>query len=431
MAGTPAAPVSRLRRSLTIAALVAAGESVFFLPYVITRVFRPTFLDVFGLSNLDLGLAFSAYGLVAMISYAIGGPVADRFSARTLLTIALAATAAGGLYMASVPSLRGLTLLYAFWGLTSILLFWAALIRATREWGGESRLGSAFGLLDGGRGLFAAAIGAAAYALFTALLPDVDGATPGERRAALRQVILLFTGAVCVVAVLVWMTLPSDSQREGPRGSRLALRSAVRVAGLPTLWLQALIILCAYVGYKSIDDVSLYAREVLGLDELRAAGMSAAVLWVRPLSCVAAGWLADRTSVTGLSLLSFALVLLGSAVLASGALQAAPAAWYLFVVASSASGIYALRGLYFALMGEAKIPTSCTGTAVGIVSAIGYTPDVFSGPLMGYLLDRSPGAPGHFHWFLVVAAFSLVGLLATLALRILTKGRVGYTRGGP
>jgi hypothetical protein len=95
-------------------------------------------------------------------------------------------------------------------------------------------------------------------------------------------------------------------------------------------------------------------------------------------------------------------------------------ALFMFVIAGSASGIYALRGLYFAIMGEARIPLSYTGTAVGIVSTIGYTPDVFSGPLMGYLLDRSPGASGHYHWFGVVAAFALLGLLATLALRKLT-----------
>ena len=420
MTGTATAPVSKLRRSLTITALVVAGEAVFFLPYVITRVFRPTFLEVFGLTNLELGLAFSAYGLVAVICYAFGGPIADRFSSRALMTIALAATAAGGLYMATVPPLRSLTLLYAFWGLTSILLFWAALIRATREWGGEQRLGSAFGLLDGGRGLFAAAVGAAAYLLFSVLLPDVEHATSTERNAALRQVILMFTGTVFAAATLVWIVLPSAPRPIAGGRPRFRLRWAVRVAAMPTLWLQAVIIVCAYVGYKALDDVSLYAREVMGMDELRAAASAAAVLWIRPIACIAAGWLADRGSVTGMTSLSFALVLLGSIALASGSLQAAPAAIFLLVVATSASGIYALRGLYFAVMGEAKIPLRYTGTAVGIVSTLGYTPDVFSGPLMGYLLDRSPGASGHHHWFLVVAAFSLAGLLATLVLRKLT-----------
>ena len=73
---------SSLRRGLIIAALIAAGEAVFLLPFVLARVFRPTFLDVFGITNLQLGVAFSFYGVVAMLAYFAGGPLADRFSAR-------------------------------------------------------------------------------------------------------------------------------------------------------------------------------------------------------------------------------------------------------------------------------------------------------------------------------------------------------------
>ena len=82
---------------LAIALLVMAGEAVFFLPFVVTRIFRATFLEVFQLSNVQLGLLFSAYGLVAMTAYFPGGPLADRFPARILMSIALISTALGGL----------------------------------------------------------------------------------------------------------------------------------------------------------------------------------------------------------------------------------------------------------------------------------------------------------------------------------------------
>ena len=59
--------------------LILAGEAAFFLPFVIQRVFRPTFLDVFGLTNYQLGICFSVYGLVALFSYFFGGTLADRF----------------------------------------------------------------------------------------------------------------------------------------------------------------------------------------------------------------------------------------------------------------------------------------------------------------------------------------------------------------
>lgn len=148
-----------LRRLLGPLILITAGGTIFFLPFVLARIFRPTLLEVSGLTNFELGTAFSLYGVVAMVAYLPGGPLADAFSPRKLLATALFTTAAGGLVLAVIPSLSSLKLLYAYWGFTSIALFWAALMRATREWGGEMKQGAAFGLLDGGRGLLAAVTG--------------------------------------------------------------------------------------------------------------------------------------------------------------------------------------------------------------------------------------------------------------------------------
>ena len=64
--------------------LILAGESIFILPYVLSRVFRPTVLDVFGLDNVQLGMCFSVYGMVALLSYLFGGPMADKFPPRKL-----------------------------------------------------------------------------------------------------------------------------------------------------------------------------------------------------------------------------------------------------------------------------------------------------------------------------------------------------------
>ncbi|MCA9685522.1 MAG: hypothetical protein KC457_25310, partial [Myxococcales bacterium] len=140
-----------LSRVLAMVALITAGEAIFLLPFVIPRVFRPTLLEVFAIDNLELGVAQSIYGVVAMIAYFAGGPLADRFSARWLMAAALLATGVSGLALLGSPSLATLELLYGLWGMSTILLFWAAMIRATRVWGGAATQGRAFGLLDGGR----------------------------------------------------------------------------------------------------------------------------------------------------------------------------------------------------------------------------------------------------------------------------------------
>jgi nitrate/nitrite transporter NarK len=393
-------------------ALIAAGEAAFFLPFLLPRVFRPTLLEVFDLTNLELGTAFSVYGVVAMIAYICGGPLADRFGARRMLATALVSTSAGGIALLGIPGINTLILLYAYWGITTIALFWAPLIKATRDWGGHEAQGSAFGLLDGGRGLFGALTASLLVAVFALLLPtDPETATTPERAAALRQVIGILFAFTAGSAVLLWVLLPADNATAANRNSKLNLHGLMRVGTMPTVWLQALIILCAYVAFRGVDDFSLYANEVIGANQVEAAALGTTSLWVRPIAAVAAGFLADRFGAGRMTVLSFAIVALGSLLLGTGLLGEGHYTAFLLVIVCTSLGIFALRGLYFAIMREGRVPLAFTGAAVGLVSLVGYTPDVFMGPLMGYLLDSSPGALGHQHVFRVVTGFALAGLI--------------------
>jgi len=422
MPGSPASALDSRSRALAMLALIVAGETMFVLPFVIVRVFRTTFLDVFGLSNLQLGSAFSVYGAVAMVSYFLGGPLADRIAPRRLIAIALAITALGGGVFASVPAIGVLRLLYAFWGVSSILLFWAALIRAAREWGGDDTQGRAYGLLDGGRGLLAAVLASLAVSLFASLLPaDVQSATLAQRRAALAQVISAGAVLTMLAAAFAWFALPRGAV-EANRGPRTTFGGVRAAARLPGVWLQAVVIVCAYFAYKATDNFGLYAYEVLGYDDVAAARLGSLAFWMRPLAALGAGLLADRVQGSRLLAAGFALLMAGALVLASAApsLMRLPA-MFVTTVAVTSLAIYALRAIYHAVMNEARVPLAVTGSAVGLVSVIGYLPDVFAGPLIGWLLDRHPGALGHRQVFLVVAALALVGLLATLAFRKATR----------
>jgi nitrate/nitrite transporter NarK len=406
--------------ALRLVALIAAGEAAFLLPFLLARVFRPTVLDVFGITNFELGGAYAAYGLIAMLAYIAGGPLADRFPARGMLLTALLLTAAGGLAMAQVPSLNVLVALYIYWGITTIALFWAPLIKATRDWGGSASQGRAFGLLDGGRGLLAAATGSLLVSVFAMLLPvDPSAATLAERTAALKQVIMLLIAITASIAVLLWFALPATHGRN-PNTEHLGLDGLKRCIRLPAVWLQALIILCAYVGFRSIDDFSLYANQVLGLNEVDAAQIGVVSLWVRPVAAVGAGLLADRFGTARMSAVSFVLIAAAATYLASGLMPASSVMIYLLTISCASLGIFGLRGLYFAIMQEGRVPLAFTGSAVGLVSLMGYTPDVFMAPLMGFLIDYSPGAAGHQHVFWVVAGFAMLGLAASLAFQKLT-----------
>ena len=316
-----------------------------------------------------------------------------------------------------------MNILWGLWGLTTILLFWAAMLRATREWGGVSSQGRAYGLLDGGRGLLAALIASASVVIFAALLPsDIASATPEQRAAAFSAVIWVFTGLTLAIALLVWVVVPDNApQADSEVQPKLSLDGVHGAGRMPVVWLQAVIVVCAYVGYKATDDFSLLARDALGFDEVAASGIGALSFWIRAIAAVGAGYLGDRVDSSRVIAWGFAILIAGSLVIASGVLVPGVGWMLITTIVATSVGIYALRGVYFALLAEGAVPLAFTGSAIGMVSVVGFTPDVFMGPLMGVLLDNSPGMLGHQHVFAAVAMFGTVGLIATIAFRRITK----------
>ena len=268
----------------------------------------------------------------------------------------------------------------------------------------------------------AAVMASASVAVFAALLPtDVASATLADRAAALSWIIWIYTGTTAAVAVLVWFAVPEVDVRETYPDQEWSWAGVRRVLGMKAVWLQSVIVICAYVGYKATDDFSLFARDAFGYDDVASARIGTISFWVRPFAAVAAGLLGDRISASRGIMLSFGVLIVGACAIAAGFLR--PDMYWMIVgtVAGTSVGIYALRGLYFALLQQGRVPLMFTGSAVGLVSVVGYMPDVFMGPVTGWLLDRSPGALGHQHVFAMVAGFGVLGLVATAMFERVTK----------
>ena len=83
--------------------------------------------------------------------------------------------------------------------------------------------------------------------------------------------------------------------------------------------------------------------------------------------------------------------------------------------------VFALRGIYFALLEENRTPKFLTGAAVGMVSLVGYTPDAFFGPVAGRILDANPGIVGHQNYFMFLASVAATGVLVVFWLMWLRR----------
>lgn len=391
-------------------ALICAGELVFGLPFHTARFFRPTLLEVFNFTNTQLGDLFAVYGITAMISYFPGGALADKYSTRSLMTVSLFATAIGGLYMATIPGATQMAVLYGYWGITTVFLLWGALIRATREWGGDNAQGVAFGVLEGGRGLAAAIVAIVAVSVLAFYMPgDANLATPEERLNGFRIVILLYSAVTALAGVLVWFAVPVANNVK--HASYKAIQGMGLVVRRPVVWAQAAIIICAYCGYKGLDNYSLYAVQVLGMDEVEGARLATYGAYTRPIAAVMAGLIADRFDATRSIGVTFAILLVSYGLWSTAVPVGSGVAVIYTNFFVTYIAVYALRGIYFALLEENRTPRFLTGAAVGIISLVGYTPEIFFAPIAGRILDANPGIVGHQNYFMFLAAVAATGIL--------------------
>ncbi|WP_299495086.1 MFS transporter [uncultured Shewanella sp.] len=403
---------------LSLFALIFAGEIIFALPFHIARFFRPTFLEVFALSNSELGKIYAIYGIVAMLAYFPGGAIADYISAKKLLIISLLSTSLGGLYLAQIPNANMLILLYGYWGMTSIFLFWAAMLKATREWGDESTQGRAFGLLDGGRGLIAAITASLAVFLLSQLLPNtLAQSSLQEQTIAFKKVIYFYTFITALSASFIWLLLP-EIKASGSMTQRPQILQHLNIFKQQSIWLQTAIVVSAYCGYKGIDYYSIYAVDILNLDPLDAASFTAISAYLRPVAAVTAGYLADRFSASRVISISFTIMALSYLVLTMASpLTLNMTLIYLTLIMTFIT-VFAVRAIYFALLEENKVSHHQTGITIGLISVIGFTPDVFFAPIAGYLLDTYSGIEGYQYLFSLLMCCALIGMVTSLYLRV-------------
>ena len=194
--------MSARARYLQLAVLVLAAGVIYPLVYL-RQNFEVTLLEAFQITNTQLGQCYSLLGVLFVLSYVPSGWLADRIQPRVLLTFSLFATGCLGLWYWTLPGFAALQMIYAGWGITTGLTFWAALIKETNLIAQHNEQGRFFGILEGGRGVVEALLGSIVVAWFAWSLANLDVSSA----AALQQIIGFYVAVLLVSAPLVWFAL--------------------------------------------------------------------------------------------------------------------------------------------------------------------------------------------------------------------------------
>ncbi|NMM00134.1 MFS transporter [Paraburkholderia sp. RP-4-7] len=412
---------SKAQRYIQLMLLVLAAGAIYPILYL-RQVYQPTMLEVFHITDSQLGYLYSSLGTIFLLSYLPSGWLADRIAPRLLICFSLIATGVLGLWYSTAPSFHVLMLIFCGWGLSTGLTFWAAVIKRVTMIAGTHEQGRFFGLLDGGRGLIEAMLATIAITLFAWFTQ-----TKGEPVAAGFKLVVYMYAFLCI-ALGVVLALVKDPRGAADAAANRAAKKRSNVlvdlktlASIPELWLVAAIVFCGYQVFWATYSFSAYLHEgEIGLTVVMAGTITTLKLWMRPIGGIGGGFLGDRyskVSVLVIALFLAALSLLG--------LMAAPriSSHVLLVFLVLFIGIltYAIRGLYWSLLDRCNIPVETMGLAIGLISVLGYSPDVFLPLINGYLTQNFPGVFGYQLYFGYVAGMAVLGGFAGLALRNMLK----------
>lgn len=393
-------------RTILIIFLIASGTTVMYsLPYLKSTFYDPMRLAL-GLDHQQLGNLLSIYGLLSTVLYFFGGFIADKFSAKKLMAGSLISTGLLGFYFSTFPPYPILIAIFAAWGVTTILTFWAASMKVIRMLGDDEIQGKLFGFnegLSGIAGVVVSFIGLYFFQYFS----DIT--------LGFRSIVWLYSGLSIFCGILVFFVVQEKNVIGEKSPSLTDLLSALKMT---KAWLIGLIIFCTYIIFSSLTYLNPYLKDgfAVSLTIISAIAILrtyAIKIGASPL----AGILSDKVG-SSLKILSYGFVIIALCEVIYLLLPRTSDFVILAVINMIVLSIFlfGFRGIYFATVAESKIPVEKTGAVIGLASFIGFSPDAFFYTIVGGWIDQGP--EGYTYLFSVCLVCAIIGFLAS---RILYK----------
>ncbi len=394
--------------------LFIGGAFVYTLPYF-RYYYYDAFVLHFNLNNTQMGMLGSAYGFLAMISYFFGGFLADRVSARKLLAFSMVITGLSGFVLLLFPSFPIVLGIHGLWGITTILTFWPALIKAIRMLAAANEQGKAFGFFESGRGITNAVQMSVVLAIF-----GVVAAKSGDKMG-LTTVIAIYSVATTILGVALYFVL-KDNEKEIT--AKFDINIAIQVIKKPHTWLITLIMFCSYATNMSFYYITPYATSTFATTAVLASALTILAQYCRPIASAGAGLLGDKLGSSKVIFGGFILMIIGwvGVMMTPTDMSFIPA----LIVACIAiyMSMYILQGLHYTLLEEGNFDVAISGTAVGIIATLGYLPEAICPIVAGRFLDIFPGIQGYQYYFSILVGLAVIGLICTVIwLRITVEKR--------
>ncbi len=413
--------MSKTQKLLILLFLSLGQGSVYFLPYI-RNVYYTPLLETLAVSNADFGSLVSYFAIGCMLLYIPGGIMSDKWNYKKNIVYSLFATAllvgSFGFFM-NFSYAKAVFFLLA---LSTTFVFWSSALKAVRILGGDEQE-KTYGYYYAMQGILSIVIQSAMLFVYNQFADTVTG---------LRIVLFINAAMNAVSAIFCQIYLPNpddEAMKQGDDGG-FEFSMVGKVILNPLIWIISILIFCAYGLYSNSYYFSTYLSEVKGMSFNVAANLSLIrVTYMLSFASLIGGLIASKLRSTTIwymicavcsALSCFTFITLAKADISLtllGAISILPSAFMLLVY-----------GLTSSLYQEFDIPTAYTGTAIGVVSIIGYTPDLLFGPILGSFLDTANAsgnsAEGYIQIFKFFGLLGGIGFAAALLALFLKKKQV-------
>lgn len=396
------------KKWLAIGFLGVGEGAIYFLPYI-RNVYYTPLLKIMNVTNADMGWLMSFFAIGCMLMYIPGGIITDTWDFKKCITISLTVTALLVGSFAFNMNYKYAEVVWILLAFSTTFVFWTATIKAVRMLASKEEQGRVYSIFYAINGASAVLVQTISLVLFQHTSDTVVG---------LRLVLLINTGVLLFAAIMCQIFIPSKKEMaeklaaEG-EATKFNWKAVGKVFKNPAVWIITVIMFCIYGVYTNVYWFSSYLTDVRGM----SAGMGQTLGLIRNtymmfvcslLGSVAVGGFKKRSTYIaicsiGTAVVCFLFVLLNnSGVAVLGILSLLPSAFMLLCY-----------GVVYSLFDEYKVPVAIAGTAIGIVSILGYTPDLLFGTILGGFVDKAKAAgnvgAGYLHIF---EFFGVLGVLA-------------------
>lgn len=369
--------------------------------------------EFMGLTNTQLGAAFSVYGIVQTIGLIAGIYVCDMISKKYMVGGSLIGISIVGIYMSTFPSYYGFLAAYGFLAIFGEVTYWPVLLKTIRLLGDEKTQGRMFGFLEAGRGVIDVIVASSALAIFKAM---------GEGAAALRSGLIFLSIVIAVTGVLCLILIPNDEKRVDENGKEINMAKAgyegmKQAVKSIDIWAVAMNGFAVYSIYCGLTYFIPFLNKIYLLPAT-AVGMYGIInqYGLKMIGGPLGGILSDKVHKSAAKHIraGFVACIIGMSIflMLPHESMGQNGNWMVGAACTLAFGtiVFTMRSVFFAPMDEIKVPKEITGAAMSLGSLIIYLPSSFAFIMYGSFLDRFPGMTGYRMVFGVMIAWAVVGV---------------------